>query len=281
MSWATSECSVQRCACHAKAAALAGRRGAEAVAAAASQLKGPTNQPAQLPAPSLQLWAAARLWDMQWQRRQRRHSGWVLQAPLCPCPCARSQLTSLRCPSCLPARPPACSTLLLPADTSRHRLLCPLPADTPAQAVATSGCPAAQDSCPGQPGLDAVSNFMDYSDDACMQAFSLGQAARMQAVMLQYRPKLLAAAARFGRGDTTSFAALLPPPIVGARRPPPKLPPPRRPMVKTTTKPPPPKPKQPPPPLPPPRRPPPKRRPPPPAPKPPTQQRRTKPRSDG
>jgi hypothetical protein len=44
---------------------------------------------------------------------------------------------------------------------------------------------AAQDSCPGQPGLDAVSNFMDYSDDACMEAFSLGQAACMQAVMLQ------------------------------------------------------------------------------------------------
>jgi hypothetical protein len=220
---------------------------------------------------------------MRWQRRQRRHSGWVPQAPLLPLPLRSlpAHISSLPIlPACPPARLPACPPCRR-LTTPFPPTPLPLPADTPAQAVATSGCPAAQDSCPGQPGLDAVSNFMDYSDDACMQAFSLGQAARMQAVMLHYRPKLLATAARLGRGDTTSFSALLPPPIVGARRPPPKLPPPRRPMVKTTTKPPPPKPKQPPPPLPPPRRPPPKRRPPPPAPKPPTQQRRTKPRSDG
>ncbi|MCJ1386065.1 hypothetical protein MMC17_009190 [Xylographa soralifera] len=39
-------------------------------------------------------------------------------------------------------------------------------ADTPQQSTATSGCPVGKDSCPNEPGLDAVANYMDYSDDA-------------------------------------------------------------------------------------------------------------------
>lgn len=35
--------------------------------------------------------------------------------------------------------------------------------DTPATSVATVGCPARQDSCPDQPGLDPVHNYMDYA----------------------------------------------------------------------------------------------------------------------
>lgn len=35
--------------------------------------------------------------------------------------------------------------------------------DTPATSVATVGCPVAQDSCPDQPGLDPVHNYMDYA----------------------------------------------------------------------------------------------------------------------
>lgn len=35
--------------------------------------------------------------------------------------------------------------------------------DTPATRVATVGCPVAQDSCPDQPGLDPVHNYMDYA----------------------------------------------------------------------------------------------------------------------
>ncbi len=38
-------------------------------------------------------------------------------------------------------------------------------ADTPQQSVATNGCPAGKDSCPGQPGQDLINNFMDYSWD--------------------------------------------------------------------------------------------------------------------
>jgi hypothetical protein len=37
--------------------------------------------------------------------------------------------------------------------------------DTPPQATATSGCPSSKDSCPNDPGVDSVHNFMDYSDD--------------------------------------------------------------------------------------------------------------------
>lgn len=39
-------------------------------------------------------------------------------------------------------------------------------ADTPQQSTATNGCPVAKDSCPGDPGLDAVHNYMDYSTDS-------------------------------------------------------------------------------------------------------------------
>ena len=38
-------------------------------------------------------------------------------------------------------------------------------ADTPLQSVATSGCPASQDSCPRATGLDSINNYMDYSYD--------------------------------------------------------------------------------------------------------------------
>lgn len=38
-------------------------------------------------------------------------------------------------------------------------------ADTPQQSTPTSGCPVGKDSCPGDPGLDAVHNYMDYSTD--------------------------------------------------------------------------------------------------------------------
>jgi hypothetical protein len=59
--------------------------------------------------------------------------------------------------------------------------------DTPAQSIATFGCPIGQDSCAREPGLDPIHNYMDYSFDACYNQFTAGQAARMQDAWLHWR----------------------------------------------------------------------------------------------
>lgn len=59
--------------------------------------------------------------------------------------------------------------------------------DTPAQMDASSGCPLGNDSCKRQSGLDPVTNFMDYSDDACMTEFTMGQSTRMNSSFATYR----------------------------------------------------------------------------------------------
>ncbi|MEM6698164.1 MAG: M43 family zinc metalloprotease, partial [Bacteroidota bacterium] len=55
-------------------------------------------------------------------------------------------------------------------------------ADTPNAGNSTSGCPVGKDSCPGG-GVDQIENYMDYSDDACMERFTQDQTDRMQIVM--------------------------------------------------------------------------------------------------
>ena len=65
-------------------------------------------------------------------------------------------------------------------------------ADTPPEASASYGCPIGRDSCP-QAGADPITNFMDYSDDACMDGFTPLQNARMRALTATYRPSLGAA----------------------------------------------------------------------------------------
>ena len=59
--------------------------------------------------------------------------------------------------------------------------------DTPAEAYPGWGCPTGQDSCSADAGVDPIENFMDYSYDDCMYAFTRGQAARMDAVWKKFR----------------------------------------------------------------------------------------------
>ena len=58
--------------------------------------------------------------------------------------------------------------------------------DTPAQ-KGSGGCIIGSDSCPDQPGLDSVSNFMSFSNHCCRTDFTPGQAARMSATWNAYR----------------------------------------------------------------------------------------------
>src|SRR5690554_334795 len=56
-------------------------------------------------------------------------------------------------------------------------------ADTPNSGRPNFGCPTGIDTCPVSPGVDMVENYMDYTDDACMDTFTAGQVTRILAVM--------------------------------------------------------------------------------------------------
>lgn len=56
-------------------------------------------------------------------------------------------------------------------------------ADTPNAGEPNFDCPTGTDSCPNSPGADMIENYMDYTDDACMNIFTNDQKARMRTVM--------------------------------------------------------------------------------------------------
>lgn len=66
--------------------------------------------------------------------------------------------------------------------------------DTPQQSGSTGGCPtgAQPTNCTGFPNPPGKNyqNYMDYTDDACMTMFTIGQGARAEAAIDLYRPGL-------------------------------------------------------------------------------------------
>jgi hypothetical protein len=60
-------------------------------------------------------------------------------------------------------------------------------ADTAREGEPAAGCPRTRDTCTNFAGLDPVTNFMDYSDDACMFTFTPGQSERMSTRYLAFR----------------------------------------------------------------------------------------------
>jgi hypothetical protein len=72
-----------------------------------------------------------------------------------------------------------------PGCYSNADLIC----DTNPQSFPQFGCPGGADSCAGL-GPDNITNYMDYTDDLCMEEFTAEQARRMRCTLEHWRPDL-------------------------------------------------------------------------------------------
>lgn len=79
-----------------------------------------------------------------------------------------------------------CASATSPGCYSNGDLIC----DTPPEADPNFGCPASRNSCAAQPGNDPIENYMDYSDDVCMDRFTLEQMRRIRCTIENYRTQL-------------------------------------------------------------------------------------------
>ncbi len=70
--------------------------------------------------------------------------------------------------------------------------------DTNPESSPTFGCPGSRSSCGSQAPID---NYMDYSDDRCMNKFTPEQANRMRCSLINYRPSLYEIAGPSGCSD--------------------------------------------------------------------------------
>jgi hypothetical protein len=103
-----------------------------------------------------------------------------------------------------------CGTTTAPGCYTSGDLIC----DTNGESSPHSGCNAADSSCGS---LDPVDNYMDYSDDLCMEMFTLEQTRRMRCAVENYRADLLTLVSGddifddgFESGDTTLWSAVVP-----------------------------------------------------------------------
>ena len=84
--------------------------------------------------------------------------------------------------------------------------------DTPYESSPAFGCPTGRNTCPSDPGVDPIHNYMDYSDDACMYEITQDQTDWLQGAITTYKPGLLSAAAVANPpSDLTAYSDYLTP----------------------------------------------------------------------